>query len=231
MEKLNSIKKISQLGIAYQRKVVEAAESYARKETTWKYFEVALTLFVVVFFLIFAVRPAVTTISGLVGEIKNKEAVSLKMKKKINAIIAAQEEYSKVQERILAIDDCLPVRPAVADGLAQLFGLGQSAGLTLAGVNASGFVLGEQGYQEPGRQVDNSSLKEGQFSISFRGDYQNLRNLLTDLASIRRQMGVKNYQIISPDKDDKDKLSLLLKLDGAFHYFDAGSEKGTDEKR
>ncbi|MFH1561318.1 MAG: hypothetical protein ABID04_01930 [Patescibacteria group bacterium] len=230
MDKPNSIKRISQLGVAYQRKLMEAAEGYARKENTWKYLEVAMTLFVVVFFLIFAVRPAVTTISGLVGEIKDKEAVSLKMKKKINSIIAAQEEYSMVQGRILAIDDCLPAQPAVADGIAQLFGLGQTASLTLSGVNVSGFVLDEQGYREDIRQDNKESLKGDEFGISFRGDYQNLRDLLTSLSSVRRWLGINSYQISSPDKK-KDEGSLLnLSLNGVFYYFSSGFRNSVNEE-
>lgn len=85
--------------------------------------ELAATFILISFFLFFAIRPTVLTISALIGEIKSKELLSREMKKKISSVILAQDLFSQVQERYSVVESCLPVLPRFSQATNQIEGL------------------------------------------------------------------------------------------------------------
>ncbi len=205
----------------YQEKLTQVA----KQETTWKYVEVSLTLFTIAFFVIFAIRPAVSTISGLVGEIKEKEATSLAMKRKINAIIEAQENYARYQREIGLIDSFLPSDFSLAQGLAQVLGSAGEARVVLETVNlpeltfAGGSNLKARTIvTSKGSNREVSVLKGINFSFSANGDYQRLRQLLNQLVNTRRWIEVSRYRIGLP-KEKERGAELRLVVDGRVYFW------------
>lgn len=203
-------KKVAVFFSNYQKRLEKAISLYREKETTWKYLEASLTLFVIAFFTLFAIRPAVVTISSLVGEIKEKEEISLKMRKKINNLIAAQEEYAKVQEKISVIDNFLPDEPDIAQGISQVLGLSFDNSLS-GDINISELSL-------IGGETE-SNLSAFNFVFNTKGDYQTLRKFISELTKTQRWLAVERYQIGSEKKKDKEPDTLGLNIEGSFFYW------------
>lgn len=73
-----------------------------------KSLELSGTFFLIAFFGLFAIKPAITTISGLIGDIKAKEQLTVKLRERIKNIIQAQENYALIQEKYSVIESSLP---------------------------------------------------------------------------------------------------------------------------
>jgi len=219
----------------YQKELSQAIKKYQEKEEVWKYAEVSLTLFVIAFFVIFAIRPAVTTISGLVGEIKEKELISLKMKRKINAIIAAQEEYALCQQRVSLVDSFLPSDLNVTQGLTQVIGVAGETKVLAEGVNVSEFDLNGRTVSKPktskksntrkrASSQKRSQLGELKFNFASSGDYSNLREFINRLIKVRRWIEISQYQIAS-SQEENNSSQLKLTINGKLYFWSAGGKQ------
>lgn len=152
-------------------------------------FEIAFTFAVSSLFLIFAIKPAATTISGLVGDINAKTEQSTVMRQKINQIVAAQEAFSQIQSQYDLIESALPSSPNYSQAAIQLLATGQSVGLPLDSVN---FSL-------------NSGTTNPMFfasSISHPATFAQILSLLTGLKDNRRLISLKQLTISLPQKNN-----------------------------
>lgn len=121
--------------ISQVQPLIEYLKKQRENEKFLKSVENIATIALIVFFLIFAVRPTLLTISALVGDIKSKEVLKTHMRLKINNIIQAQDTFSQVQERYSVINSSLPDSPQYADIARQIQSLGQSTGFYLDQIN------------------------------------------------------------------------------------------------
>ncbi|MFH1602062.1 MAG: type 4a pilus biogenesis protein PilO [Candidatus Shapirobacteria bacterium] len=181
-------------------------EKYRYQEEIWRSLEALLTLSTVILLSIFAIRPTVQAISGLVSEIRNKEELSLKMKKKIDQMIEAQTTYAQVQQEVFLIDQYYPYLPQLTEGLVQLTGLAQQEGLKINNLRLS--------------QADFKNLPEGfEFSFSLQGNYSQSRNFLSSLFQIRRGTTIDNYQM---EQDEEAQGELInTKINGSLLFFNS----------
>lgn len=110
-------------------KLIKYLDKKRQEKKAMQSFEIICTFMAITFFLIFAIKPAIITIMGLLGEIKSKENATTQLRTKINQIVMAQDIFSQVQERYEIIESALPKRPSYAALALQIEGSGQSIGL------------------------------------------------------------------------------------------------------
>lgn len=226
--------KITELITICQERVSRTVQKYQKKEEVWKYTEISLTLFVIAFFTLFAIRPAAVTISGLVGEIKEKEKISLEMKKKINSVITAQEEYALYQQKVDLIDSFLPVRFNLASGLAQIVGAAGEAKVAQKGIGLAEINLGQpqktteviggtkrakKGVNKNIKTSQHSPLKEIDFNFHGDGRFPDFKNFVNFLLGTRRWIEITRYQLAQKTKEEKDKIRITL--DGKIYFWSA----------
>jgi len=177
---------------------------------------------VVAFFSFFAVKPAAVTVAGLFGKIKEKEEISVKMQKKINELIEAQQIYSDAQARVNLVDSFLPSDFAIAQGISQLVGCAHQSTLSLMGLGFSRINL--SGSEEKKKKAEVNQKQENlqvlPFSLSGKGDYFNIREFVAQLMAARRWIVINQYQI-SKDKKEEGQL-LNLTLAGELNYWRSG---------
>lgn len=205
------------------REKAEKIISRAReKAEIWRYIEVSLTLFVIAFFVIFAIRPAATTIAGLVGEIKEKEVISLKMRQKINAVVLAQEAYAGVQEKIGPLDSFLPTNFNLAQGLAQFAGPALESGVSAEAAGVSELAIaGELATTKEAKEKPKekqSNLLSFDFNFRAKGEYKRLLDFFRAALSSRRWFEISQYQIAKPQKKEETE-NLILNLSGKMFYW------------
>jgi hypothetical protein len=194
----------------YQDKVNAFLEEYAENKESWKYLEVIITVFSVAFFIVFAIRPAVVTISGLVGEINEKKDLTQKMQRKINSVIIAQEEFALVQGNRYILESYLPSEFAISQGIAQVAGAANEIGLPVEQLSVDHI----QNMTNPPK-----SFSGQKFNFSTKGDYQDIKEFIRLINLVRRWMEINNYQI-GLNKDKEAALtSLTFFLNGEFHYW------------
>lgn len=186
--------------------VSKTYEKYRYQEEIWRSLEALLTLSTVILLSVFAIRPTVRAISSLVSEIRNKEELSLKMKKKIDQMIAAQTTYAQIQQEVFLIDQYYPYLPQLTEGLVQLAGLAQEKGLKINNLRVS--------------RADFKNLPEGfEFNFSLQGNYNQSRNFLSSLFQIRRGIIINNFQM---EQDEEAQGELInTKISGSLLFFNS----------
>ncbi len=70
--------------------------------------ELFLSIFTIIFFAVFAIKPTLTTMSDLVKEIEDKQKLNKQMQQKVTALATAQTEYEKFQDQFYLLDQSLP---------------------------------------------------------------------------------------------------------------------------
>ena len=139
--------------------------------------EITATFFLITFFLLFALRPTILTISALKGDIESKKILKEELRKKINQIIVAQDLFSQVQERYQIVNAGLPDRPNYYEAAAIIQQLSEKNSSPTDSVS---FNLDDNPVK------DEPNLKTYTISLGINGSFLNAMALATDILSSRR---------------------------------------------
>lgn len=170
-----------------------------REETRfWQKTEIAGTFMLITFFLVFAVRPAILTITKLYGEIKQKEELSKKMKRKLQDIISAQVIFSDVQEKYFLVYSGLPETPRYVYTAVQLKGSMNSSNSDWDEFEFN--TKSETKVQDENAKND-SNLRRKTISIQKKIDFTSLSALLNELDNNRRLFTIDSISVSKPSKE------------------------------
>lgn len=170
--------------------------------------EIAATFTLISIFVFFAIKPAVTTISGLIGEIQAKEASSVQMRQKIDQIVAAQDAFSQIQEKYQLIEDILPTTPKYTDIAIQVEGIGYTSGVDLSAVN---FSL----EREHAQKEINTNLIPVSLNIGQNTSFQPALDLIDHLNRNRRAIRVNSVSFTANRSVDKKETTQAVLNFGA----------------
>jgi len=151
-------------------------------------FEISVTLIFISFFLIFAIRPTVLTITSLISEIDTKKELAEKYKKKINSVIQAQTVYSQAQSNYELINASLPDNYRFSQAATQIRGIAQSSGLSADKIDFSLSDEIDQVYKAPYYA----------YSFSQNIDFDKISNLINSLTNNRRCFQMTSFTVSSP---------------------------------
>lgn len=185
--------------------------------------EIGATFFLITFFMVFAIRPTVFTISSLVGEIKSKEIMDKKMKAKIDDIMRAQDNFASIQERYLIIESSFPVRPNYYQAYSQISSIGQEYQLPLDSISI-GLNSATEGV---GYSVGGFSVP-----LSLKLPFDQSVEIISSLMMSRRLMNVDaiSFSIVDTDRspDSSDDLlpgSVTTSFSPTYLYWLSNDEK------
>ncbi|MBU1129888.1 type 4a pilus biogenesis protein PilO [Patescibacteria group bacterium] len=162
--------------------------------------EITATFFLISFFLFSAIRPALTTISGLVGEIHAKQSLSGKMRSKINDLVLAQDTFSAVQEKYILIESSLPSVPKFAQASTQLKNITYDSGINLNEIKF--------GLNNKTDKSDPDSDMTAFYSIQINDDTTNftkIPSLVQDLSENRRIMKINRIELSQTKSKELDQ--------------------------
>lgn len=172
----------------------------------------SLSIFTVAFFVLVAIRPTLITIAKLNREIKDKKEASQELQKKINSIIAAQQEYAKNIDYLPLLDEALPQKsdfPRLASFFEQS---ASNSGITLASLT---FEKIEVALPTSGSQ-SNRSTHSLAFQLSITGAYPQLKNFLQNLQSSRRILMIEGVYFNQVKKEGEKRLTLQVSGHASF---------------
>lgn len=196
---------------------------------------VILSLFTVSFFGIFAIKPTLSTIAGLMREIKDKKIVSQQLDAKVEALSLGQTSYEKIKPYLERIENAVPAEALFLRLISEIKLLALEDQVALETASFDNFYLVNQGGdlvspqeavpvdkkqeakpEEAKAKTQESKPNELVFSLSLSGDYKNLKKFVADLTKIDRLVLVEKSQFKtepSQEKDEKNqKLVLSLNL-------------------
>ncbi|MGB9911669.1 MAG: type 4a pilus biogenesis protein PilO [Microgenomates group bacterium] len=165
------------------------------------YTEVVFTLFTITFFLFFAIRPTLITISSLIKEIKEKREVVQALENKINALTVASSNYQKIEGDLYLVDQALPQGATFGDLVTQIEVLAFKKGVVIENFQASHLTIKEKNILDPEKEIE--------FNLTVVGEYQNLKEFLNSFSNLRRLIILEN---ISFKEQKKETSNLILTL-------------------
>ncbi len=196
---------------------------YRENEQAWAYTETALTIFLVAVFIFFAIRPAIITVTGLLSEIRAKEALVLKIRTKINSVVQAQDTYAQVQSRHEVLDSFLPDTPRYTHTAAQVQGTSQD---TNSNVSQISFTIPNEKEESRRKKTQNTTQSKVVpviFSTNTTTSYQNLLNFLRSITQNRRLITPEEFTLSQPKEGLKNetlgKDEILINLRGSSYYW------------
>lgn len=191
----------------------------------WKFYEkpsvkvslaLLLTVFTILIFAVFAIRPTLTTIAELVREIDDQKIVLEKMEEKAAALASAQQAFIRERESIVLLNEAIPAELEVQSLIEFIEATATSHKLPLSNLSLREVVYEKLVYDE-------DTLVEIPFTISTEADYEVLHAFLTDLLRLPRYIVLDSMSFSEPRNNGNEdqvgsELSLQLR---ALYYSDA----------
>ncbi len=185
----------------YQHYFIGAKALYKKKKTR-VYTSIILSILTVAFFGFFAIRPTLVTIGGLLKEIKDKKAVVEQMDQKIDNLTKAQMNYSQIENELNLVGESLPQNPALPILIKQLESLARLSSVNLESIRYEKTNL--QG------ELAKEESQATSFNIALTGSYQNLKQFLNSLDTLRRIISVESFVFSSKIEEEIQIMALTI---------------------
>ena len=170
----------------------------AENKKSYKYLEIGATFFLIAIFLFTAIAPTLSAISKLVGEIKSKETLELKLKDKINSVISAQNNYSSMQEEsnYQVLESSFPSRPRYYQSA-----LAFSSGFQQTNTTLNQLTFDPNKSESSDTTIDPKRL----FGVNASGqaEYRSSLEMINKISNNRRLTDINSIQLSQPEKKDK----------------------------
>lgn len=177
-------------------------------------FELVITILVVMFFALFAIRPTLLTMSDLIKEIDDKKALDRALDQKIAALSTAQTEYLSLQDRLTLLEEALPTNPNVLEavGIIEKLASERQIAITTIGVPdlpaeiTGSPALTNETVATP-TQRQNLVLK-----VTLASDYLTIQQFIKDLQNTRRMAVVDNIEYNVTEQDTNESLRATITI-------------------
>jgi Tfp pilus assembly protein PilO len=197
----------------YRHYIVNLDQFYRQKKGR-AYTEIVLSLLTVTFFLFFAIKPTLVTITGLTKEIEDQKLVNQKLAEKIDSLNQAQKIYSTLEPDLYLVGQALPKDANLSTFVKELEAMMRLSGVAVKAIQFNQVGL-KNGPPTPGEKESPSGVN---FSLAATGNYASLKNFLHSLFSLRRLVSVENFSF---GYDKKETETLILSLDAQAHFLEA----------
>jgi Tfp pilus assembly protein PilO len=171
------------------------------------YETLALTLFTIAFFVTFAIKPTLITISGLIKELEVKKQLTATLDRKIASIFTAQTVYAEAASQLPLLDEALPQTPALAVFSGQVEGLVDLRQVKLKSFSFEQFNLFGESVSEKGGQ---GGVVSYPFTIGVTGPYSSLYGFLGDLETLRRVVNMDSFGFSQTQTETGSTLTLSI---------------------
>ena len=148
------------------------------------YFSLALSLFLVTFLVIFALSPTINTVLGLRRKITDEEKITTTLDAKINALVAAGENYNQQAAQLALLGQALPDKPYPEGIIANVLGTATASGVTVSSLQFKPVALTGD---------DNADVG---FSLSVAGSQTQLHDFLAKTENLLRYIRLGKLVIV-----------------------------------
>jgi Tfp pilus assembly protein PilO len=179
------------------------------------YFEIMATIFLVVFFLIFAIRPTFDTIAQLVKKTDELKEVDTNLGKKIKDLILAQSVYSRLEEKLPLLDRAMPSKPTVDTLITDLETVVRNSNVelttfTITKIGLTSDLWGKEADYKKGTKIP------VKFSFSVKGNFFNGDKVLAGLSNLERLVDLDSVTFSSGKQDVGG--DLLITVSGKAYF-------------
>lgn len=171
--------------------------------------ELILSVIVVIFFALFAIRPTLITMADLVKEIADKKEINKQMNLKLASLASAQEQYELHQSQFYLLEEAISRQLDIIKSLKKIEKIAGEGQL----------VIDQMSVQKVPTMVE-TELLSGNFgdyqreflavNISVIGSYMQIREFVEKIMDLRQVMIVD--QVIVEKMTESSNLSAQLRV-------------------
>lgn len=191
----------------YQKYLLHMMSLYKTRADFKMYLELLLSLATIAIFILFAIKPTLTTIANLSSEISAKQEIVTGLDQKIAALGQAQQLVEQHSSQIAILNESIPSTPEVTNYIKQIEGLAQNHSLLVETMETNSVSLigppidSSQTSSANQNEIPPSPLPDGASPIpvnfSISGQYSDLISFLADVENLRRPTAIDSIAINS----------------------------------
>lgn len=205
----------------YQKQLNTTLNNFYQKPVAKTSIELFLTVALVLFLAIFAIKPTLITMSDLVKEIDDKKAYLEKLNTKIASLATAQTEYANFEDKLQLLEQAIPSSPELVHGLKIVEKLASENNVVISGMTVSELPT-EEGENA---RVSARVLNTLPININVVGDYISIRNFTEAIKRNRRTYIIESVSF-NLNKDDSERiLNSSLTMSMPYYGLPAGGSQ------
>lgn len=140
-----------------------------------------LSLILMIVLITAALKPTLTTIASLTGQIKEKRALEKKLDAKINTLKEAQQQLAAASDRLIYLDQAIPQSAALSVWNDSLQRVASESGVAITSISFTNVPVAHVGTVTP-----------LVFQFTATGDYTQVYHFLESLQNLRRLIKIDN---------------------------------------
>lgn len=171
-----------------------------------------LTIFAIIFFGIFAIRPTLATIVELNKRIDDQKIVVDKLEKKATALATAQSEYLLIEEKIPLVDAAIPKTQSLDTLLKQIEGIAATLNAPIDSIQVDEISFPEELVDEK----DVGIVLDLPLNITISSTFMDIKEFMVLLSKIKRLVSVESISFSSETVESGELLKMNLSVK-AYH--------------
>ncbi|NCN45306.1 MAG: hypothetical protein COU63_01130 [Candidatus Pacebacteria bacterium CG10_big_fil_rev_8_21_14_0_10_36_11] len=189
-----------------QEQLAQLLDSFYHNPVAIVSFELFLSISVVIFFAVFAIRPTLLTMSELIKEIEDKRKLNTQMAQKVAALTTAQAQYLGVEQRLPVLSEALPLGAKVTQTLKIIELVASEQDLVINNLT----LLDLPPDPKPNSSLAELERKAMPVQLTVVGSYNSIRGFVEGLRNSRRSFVVDRITFSTEDNRGQKSLEATL---------------------
>ncbi|CAN5288213.1 hypothetical protein BH10PAT2_BH10PAT2_0460 [soil metagenome] len=168
--------------------------------------ELLFSIFAVIFFAVFAIKPTILTMSNLIKEIQDKQILEQKLTEKIASLSTVQRQYLDAQDRLVVLDKALPSSPELETALLLVEKVASENNIAI--VNAEAKVVPTE--DPVGTEFSQKVRLSKPISFTVAGTYPDIAKFVEGIRNLQREMIVESVSFGLTDSQGKKRLTAVV---------------------
>ncbi|MCC6710883.1 MAG: type 4a pilus biogenesis protein PilO [Candidatus Pacebacteria bacterium] len=175
-------------------------------------FELFLSISVVIFFAVFAIRPTLLTMADLVKEIEDKRKLDTQLAQKVAALGTAQAQYLAVSNRIFVLEEALPNGGDVVNTLKIIERVASDQDLVINNMT----LLEIPENPDPAKTIAELERKAMPIQLTVIGPYSAIRSFAEGLRNSRRTFIIERITFSTEDNRGQKSLEATMLISAPY---------------
>ncbi len=197
----------------YKEFFLNVLSIYNTKPNLKIYLELTLSIFTVIIFSVFAIKPTILTVIELNNEIKAKTSLVDDLNVKLKNLQTAGQILQTNVNDLVYLEQALPDTAKPENLIKQLEILASESNVKIIGISSSDVIIsGNTDLKNKQIVLTSTDLNADElpFSISITGDYQSLLSYLKKIENLRRPIKIDSIAFNSNNTDTGKVINLLI---------------------
>jgi len=191
-----------------QRQIKKVLFQYYSNPVVKVSLDAFLSIFLILFFSLFAVKPTLIKISGLIKDIEQKKELVNDLDSKIVTLRGAVDNYERISNQVIYLDEAVPNSPQLLSSLKIIEKVVSDKQIAIKSISVSAIPPEIDANLKNLDRLTNIDLI---FNIIISGDFQSSKLFVEDLLKARRTFYVD--RVVFSVKEEKGSQSETNELE------------------